>query len=86
MCNNNMSPADKAFLDWYNAFMALPHEYTEEVFRIHARNMEQLTTKTGSEVSVPERIASVKSAATEIVARVATAQLRIATYDGRDRA
>lgn len=41
----HMPSADKAFLDWFDLTMALPHDYMEEIFRLHARNVEKIVKK-----------------------------------------
>lgn len=77
---NCMPSADKAFLDWFDATMALPHDYMEEIFRLHARNVEKMVKKNGADVTVSERIASFKSAANTIAGRVAKARVSLAIH------
>lgn len=75
-----MPSADKAFLDWFDSTMALPHDYMEEIFRLHARNAERVVKKNGTELTVSERIACFKSAANTIAGRVARARVRLAIH------
>ena len=79
-----MPSADKAFLDWFDLTMALPHDYMEEIFRHHARNVEKLVKKNGCEVTISERIASFKSAANTIAARVARVRVSLAIHNIED--
>lgn len=81
MNKNYMPAADKAFLDWFDATMALPHGYMEEIFRLHARNVEKIAKKNGATVSISERIASFNDAANTIAARVAKVRVSIAIHN-----
>lgn len=80
VAKTHMPSADKAFLDWFDLTMALPHDYMEEIFRLHARNMEKMVKKNGTDVSVAERIASFKSAANTIAGRVAKVRVSLAIH------
>mgnify|MGYP003386202486 CR=1 FL=1 len=81
VAKTHMPSADKAFLDWFDLTMALPHDYMEEIFRLHARNMGKMVKKNGTDVSTSERIASFKSAANTIAARVAKVRVSLAIHN-----
>jgi len=81
VAKTHMPSADKAFLDWFDATMALPHDYMEEIFRLHARNIEKIQKKNGTNVTIAERIASFKSAANTIAGRVAKVRVSLAIHN-----
>lgn len=80
VASSHMPSADKAFLEWFDLTMALPHDYMEEIFRIHSRNLERLVKKNGTEVTISERIACFKSAANTIAGRVAKVRVSLAIH------